>query len=453
MRRTLVFLIGVVSLANVLWPRSQAWWHGAARARVLPSGFEAVRGDLAQGYSGAWFARADALLSATIQPSNRSTVEGACFAMMRGRETVRSTDMLDFFVVHLSWLERRLALTKPSSSEASASVLTLAVRDDLQAILERHARTLRDQAREAAPSRAPRILAVLPFFAAGGRGDSSRYSSYALRRAALSATFWSVRAALSAHVVVAVCSEVDAQFARDALELHDDDVLRACEPGASEDNAEPLAAPALALAALAMIQARLRSSRGGAPRMPHAPRRAPMETAAQFEYVYYSEADQILHVRGHAQLLAAASNVTANSAPVVIPHRATPLPLPRDLSPATLSRIGMGAESAVATDAEDATIASVIRRELRQNTAKQLHQAPRSSPPAGARCCWRSRRARTEYQDARVHLLAETSREGGRELPLGFAFALAEGDYWHARRTCHYAISEAGCDGSPAVET
>ena len=177
-----------------------------------------------------------------------------------------------------------------------------------------------------------------------------------------------------------------------------------------------------------------------------------MEIAAQFEYVYYSEADQILHVRGHAQLLAAASNVTANSAPVVIPHRATPLPLPRDLSPATLSRIGMGAESAMATDVEDATIASVIRRELRQNTAKQLHQAPRSSPPAGARCCWRSRRARTEYQDARVHLLAETSREDGRELPLGFAFALAEGDYWHARRTCHYAISEAGCDGSPVLK-
>ena len=441
---SLVVAIGVVSLANVLWPRSHAW-HAPPRARVLPSGFEAVRGDLAQGYSGAWFARADALLSATIQPSNHSTVEGACFAMMRGRETMRSADMLDFFVVHLSWLERRLALTKPSSSEASASALVLAVRDDLQAILERHARVLRHQAREAAPSRT-RILAVLPFFASGGRGDSSRYSSYALRQAALSATFWSVRAALSAHVVVAVCSEVDAQFARDALALHDDDVLRACEPGASEDNSEPLAAPALALAALAMIQARLRSSRGGASRASHAPQRAPMETAPQFEYVYYSEADQILHVRGPAQLLAAASNITANSAPLVIPHRATPLPLPRDLSPATLSRIGLGAE---ANHVEDVMVASAIRRELRQNTAKQLHQASRSSPPAGARCCLQSRRARTEYEDARVHLLAETSREDGRELPLGFAFALAEGDYWHARRTCKYAVSDAGCGGSP----
>ena len=180
------------------------------RARVLPSGFEAVRGDLARAIRERGCARADALLSATIQPSNHSTVEGACFAMMRGRETMRSADMLDFFVVHLSWLERRLALTKPSSSEASASVLVLAVRDDLQAILERHARVLRHQAREAAPCARTRILAVLPFFASGGRGDSSRYSSYALRRAALSATFWSVRAALSAHVVVAVCSEVDA---------------------------------------------------------------------------------------------------------------------------------------------------------------------------------------------------------------------------------------------------
>ena len=114
--------IGVVSLANVLWPRSQAWWH-APRARVLPSGFEAVRGDLARAIRERGSRALDALLSATIQPSNHSTVEGACFAMMRGRETVRSTDMLDFFVVHLSWLERRLALTKPSSSEASASVL------------------------------------------------------------------------------------------------------------------------------------------------------------------------------------------------------------------------------------------------------------------------------------------------------------------------------------------
>ena len=158
-----------------------------------------------------------------------------------------------------------------------------------------------------------------------------------------------------------------------------------------------------------------------------------------------------------SRLLAAASNSTdASAPPLLVPHRTTPMPLPRDLSRATLSQLGLeGADSRSRRDADargsadtddaEATMASAMRRELTRNSEKRVLQArqPRSAGVGAARCCLTTRR-RVEYGDVRVRLLAETWVGSGSSR--GFAFTLAEGDYWNARRTCSYeASSVASC--------
>ena len=197
---------------------------------ALPAGLAACRGPKQAKYSAAWLAsRAflagldEGYLNTTRLSKPGTMMEGASFLVLErpgGARTVKTLDLLDLYVEHLSWYERRLLVAGQELAKRHGS------KEAGQRPVAYGRRVMGDHVRRFAahfqrgPARAAsaKTVAVMPFFAAGqGQGPSSR----GLRSAYLNATLRSVRATLTDHVVVAVTNAADLEAALDHGPLMD----------------------------------------------------------------------------------------------------------------------------------------------------------------------------------------------------------------------------------------
>jgi len=131
-----------------------------------------------------------------------------------------------------------------------------------------------------------------------------------MRRHFLNATFWSVHAALTPHVVLSTCSAADAAFARTSSGLPFFDVLLSDCHLDSQKRGRFFKPSLLGALTVARVREKLKSAKAWAP----------------FHYVYYSEADQVLHVRDARRVIA-----VVDEGHYVSPHRMQPLAHPVDL--------------------------------------------------------------------------------------------------------------------------
>ena len=145
----------------------------------------------------------------------------ACHYITWTRQPLKTVDVLDFFVEHLSAYERRLNLGKMSSNGGLQESMKLGVAKGLSSRLGSYAahhfeskaarlNYLDPIARAQDSLDSENIIGLIPYYGEGmGKGQAQ--SSLSTRKAYIEATFWSIRAVTS-RVVVAVCTDADATF-------------------------------------------------------------------------------------------------------------------------------------------------------------------------------------------------------------------------------------------------
>ena len=129
-----------------------------------------------------------------------------------------------------------------------------------------------------------------------------------LPRAVLNTTFWSIHAALTPHIVLSTCSEPDADFGRRLSGLPFFDVLLSDCHMDGKSRGRFFKPSLLGALTVARVRERLTAA------------------WAHFHYVYYSEADQVLHVRDARRAIA-----VVDETHYVSPHRMQPMAHPVDL--------------------------------------------------------------------------------------------------------------------------
>lgn len=319
-----------------------------ASRRPLPPGFALCRGPKQVKYSAAWLASRKLLAALPESFLNTSRLakpgtmmEAASFLLLEGPpglpgpRALKTLDLLDFYVEHLSWYERRLLVAGKHLGKDAGRAPVAYGRRVMGARVDRGTAAFTDRRPP------PGGVAVMPFYAAGqGQGPSSR----SLRASYLNATLASVRATLTRDVVVAVTNRGDLDTALAHGPLLDALYL--------PDLPDPNKLGAATLIALARLVA---APRGGADPLQRdgwlydfsgtSRRRWAESSDAGFvgsyraretgavpaawrdaAWVYYTESDQIVRARGAADLLAAAEAADV----LVLPHRAVPMPLPED---------------------------------------------------------------------------------------------------------------------------
>jgi hypothetical protein len=224
---------------------------------------------------------------------------------------LQSVDLLDCAVEHLSWLERRIGLRD------ARGVAKRTWDGELLAMLGKRAKRLERRAsshRVKGPRRL-KTIAVLPFFATSPECEDPKAacttgsSAPAMRRHFLNTTYWSIVDALTPHVVLSVCSHTDAEFARRHSGLQWFDVLESECFIPRRITGVPFFKPALLGA-----------------KTVHAIRDKLQNEWSNIEYVYYSEADQVLHTRNARFMLSVVDEAT-----YVSPHRMQPIAHPSDM--------------------------------------------------------------------------------------------------------------------------
>lgn len=264
-----------------------------------------------EGYGAAWLAHRSTVLRHKMRPRVGTNMETGGWIPGDIATPLQSVDLFDCSVEHLSWLERRIGLrdAKGKAKRVLDAELIGRLRDRA-AVLER---------RSADATTSPHRLAtvaVLPFFATSPDCDTDAAScgtgssAPAMRRHFLNATFWSIRAALTPHVVLSTCSAADAAFGRSCGLPFFDVLLSDCRI-ASEGRGTFFKPSLLGAHTVTRVRERL------------ADRDSPWHA---FRFVYYSEADQVLHVRDGRRVLA-----VVDETHYVSPHRVQPLAHPRDL--------------------------------------------------------------------------------------------------------------------------
>ena len=346
--------------------------------------------DSGEAYSGAYFSSVEAFLRVPAEEerlhSKNTNMEGASFMQFAKKRKLKSIDMLDFFSVHLSWYERRLGV-----ADAKGGIKKAAQRDMTAHMMRQTAEIQRSGYTNPTRAKPPRVVAVMPFFASSGGAlgkSDAGHSAFEMRRAYLNITFWALHD-LFGNVVVSVATQHDHDFVR-ALGLPWYDVLLNTLPRAS----------VLGIATVIYSQ-RAFAERGW---------------DKDFDYIFYTESDQILHVRDMAPLLAEAD---ANT--IVLPHRAVPVPLDVDFSPATL-------ELAQRTP---------MAKELRTNAAKTHTHLADANALMTTRCCF----DRGECTPKRDHWKNYGNNKKGAVSLVGvsnsFAFITGEGNFLRDHyRTC-----------------
>ncbi|KAH8060186.1 hypothetical protein JL722_5148 [Aureococcus anophagefferens] len=290
--------------------------------------------DTGEAYSAAFLCTRAVFLKSEVAEKRlfegAANMEGASNAMFRKNRLLKTVDMFDFFIEHLSWYERRF--------KADA--------DSLRARTLRRLRewTYHDSAAVNPSGRArDDVVVIMPYYATAG-GDSG-HSALESRRAYLKLTLESLKPTFPKYT----------RF----------DITKPSRLG---------------FATLYTAQQALQ----------HDPR------WAGFKFVFYTESDQILHVRDVNQLLHIAGNGAVPNH--VLPHRVMPAPRRRDMGPEPLDWTGHpGADSlnAESGDAPKKPGKAKARRGFRHapgamalaefalNDAKALHRViadPASSP-------------------------------------------------------------------------
>lgn len=265
-----------------------------------------------EGYGAAWLAHKETVLKHTMNVRPATNMETGGWIPKELATPRQSVDLFDCGVEHLSWLERRIGL-RDAKGEAKATWDR-----ELLAHLSARAARLEARSREREVKSPHRLstVAVLPYFSTSpdcsgsGAKCTTGSSAPAMRRNFLNATFWSIHSALTPHVVLSTCSRPDALFALRESGLPFFDVLESdCHLGEGE---ERFFKPSLLGAhTVTRVQEKLRE--------PHGP-------WATFHYVYYSEADQVLHVRDARRVIA-----VVDETHYVSPHRMQPMAHPVDL--------------------------------------------------------------------------------------------------------------------------
>ena len=317
-------------------------------------------------------------------------MEGASFSQMQGSSKLKTVDHLDFYSVHLSWFERRLWDEQSARNET----LKVAVQHDLIGDMISRSDAIRGEGSHH-PTRAKhdRVLAVMPFFASSGGAlgkSDAGHSALEMRRAYLSFTFWTLYD-MFPHIVLSVASREDHDFARSAglpwFDIMVNEIPRA---------------DSLGIATIMSTQQRLERADWG----------------RRFDYVFYTESDQILHARDLGPVFAAADRKNT----LALPHRTVPVPLAADFRAATLEKV-------MQTD-----IAKTLNRHQRM-THVRLDAAGSLSR---TRCCYD--RGECKSRDHWVPFANATLISAGST----FAFLGGEGNFLRDRyRPCTLLTGEA----------
>ena len=345
-----------------------------------------------------------------------ANMEGASHIMWRKNRLLKTVDMFDFFIEHLSWYERSLG-------------------GDAESLRARTLRrfknyTYRDSAAVNPSGRArDDVVVVMPYYATAG-GDSG-HSALESRRAFLKLTLESLKPTFPKYTVC-VATEPDYAYATNATNgLGFYDVLKRF------DITQP---QRLGFATLYTAQQALQ----------HDPR------WAGFKFVFYTESDQILHVRDVNQLLHIAGNGAVPN--LVMPHRVMPAPRRRDMGPEPLDwtgRPGADSSNAEAGDAPKKPGKAKARRTFRRaleefarNDAKALH---RVVDVTRASCCFdrapcvshRSHWKDGEDRAVELFQIADPASSPSDEAP-GDSFALVAGEGNYLRQ--HFRVCAVNAD-------
>lgn len=224
-------------------------------------------------------------------------MEGASNAMFKKNRLHKTVDMFDFFIEHLSWYERRF-------------------KADADSLRARTLRRLREWTYHSSaavnPSRRARedVVVIMPYYATAG-GDSG-HSALDSRRAYLKLTLESLRPTFPRYTAC-VATEADYDYVTTTAGLGFYDVLKRF------DITKP---SRLGFATLYTAQQALLTN----------------ERWKDFKFVFYTESDQILHVRDPDRLLHIAGNAQVKNH--VLPHRVMPAPRRVDVGPEPLDWTG-----------------------------------------------------------------------------------------------------------------
>ena len=267
-----------------------------------------------QAYGAAWLAHKTSILRHDVSVRDNTNMESGGWLPAKVATPLQSVDLFDCAVEHLSWLERRIGLRDARGKAKQTWDAELLTK------LSERAKMLEARAKRNRRAPGPRrkaTVAVLPFFAtspeceAKGASCTTGSSAPAMRRHFLNTTYWSIVDGLTQHVVLSTCSKTDAEFARKESGLKWFDVLESECFVPRKKTGVPFFKPALLGAkSIHAIRDKLQTD----PRW------------AAFDYVYYSEADQVLHVRNARLLLSVVDEHT-----YVSPHRMQPMAHPVDM--------------------------------------------------------------------------------------------------------------------------
>jgi len=389
-----------------------------------------------EAYSAAFLCSRDVMLKFRV-PEERlhrgvGNMEGASIFMYRRRTLLKTVDLFDFFVEHLSWYERRLGPAATALRERTLRRVE-AQRHHVgggAASGAPHARGVSTGASRHEGARRD-VIAIMPFFATAGGHRDSGHSAFRSRRAFLRLTVESLRSTFPRYAVC-VANQGDRDFATTSgLGFYD--VLTYYN----------LTRPSrLGFATIFTAQrALLHDSRW-----------------ASFKYFFYTESDQILHVRGIDRLLRITDAVPSH----LLPHRVMPAPRRVDMGPGALV-FGEAAPDADArrhADVRARETPDLARafalREFASNAAKPVH---RVADAAVSSCCFDRGKCTSNRQhwkrrgDRAVEFFQIAGSSGENETPAdSFALVAGEGSFKQQRfRVCrfHALRSRCGADESP----
>ena len=308
-------------------------------------------------------------------------MEGASNYMFKRNRLLKTVDLFDFFVEHLSWYERRLF--------KDASLL----RDRSLARIKTQTFHRSTQVNPSGTS-SDRVVVIMPYYATKG-GDSG-HSALESRRIYLRKTVESLKPTFP-HYTVCVATKPDYEYVTDpANELGFYDVL----------HYYTLPKPSrLGFATVHTAQQAMLNN----PKW------------SRFEYVFYTESDQILHVRDVHRLLHIASSEVANH---VLPHRISPVPRRVDMGPAPFDWSKHGRVLGVAAGTK-------AMQEFGRNAPKKVH---RITDVTKASCCFdRSQcvKHRSHWKQgghSSVELFQIADPSSGKEETVRDSFALVAGE-------------------------
>lgn len=359
-----------------------------------------------EAYSAAFLCKRSVFLKHLV-PEQRlhkgvGNMEGASNFMFKRNRLLKTVDLFDFFVTHLSWYERRLF-------------------KDAAALRSRSLARLRTQtwhtSRQVNPSQtsSSKVVVIMPYYATKG-GDSG-HSALESRRLYLRKTIESLRPTFPKYTVC-VATKPDHEYVTDPInDLGFYDVL----------HFYTLPKPSrLGFATVHTAQQAMLTN----PKW------------ARFEFVFYTESDQILHVRDVGRLLHIAGSSVSNH---VLPHRISPVPRRVDMGPAqfTWDKIGFQGQKALA--------------EFARNGPKTLH---RIRDVDRASCCFdrgqcvkhRNHWKHGGQQAVELLQLADPSSSGAETGRDSFAMVAGEGNFLRQQfRVCRFHNKRSMCRGADAA--